>query len=289
MKVSGFTFIRNAIKYDFPVVESIRSILPICDDFYVAVGDSEDDTLELIQSIDPKIKIQETYWDDELLEGGRVFAAETRKAFEMIPDDSDWCFCIQADEALHEQYYNTVLEAMDKWKDSPEVDGLLFNYLHFYGSYDYLNPSPNWYRREIRIIKNDPSIYPYRDSQGFRKGNNQKLNVKLLDAWMYHYSMVKDPRFQQKKRNYALKSFYKEIPEDQYQTQEDVFDYHLVDILKRFEGTHPQVLQERIEKVDWHFNPDISINRLSLKNRFRLWMLRHFNYMPWEYRNYKII
>ena len=289
MKVSGFAFIRNAIKYDYPVAEAIKSILPLCDDFYIAVGNSEDNTLGLIRSLDPKIKVMETIWDENIREGGKVFAAETSKAFKMIPDDSDWCFCIQADEALHEKYYQSVREAMEKWKDDPEVDGLLFNYLHFHGSYDYINPSPYWYRREIRIIKNNTSIYPYRDSQGFRKGNNEKLKVKLLNAWMYHYSMVKHPKFQNEKRNYMLKTYYEDLHPDDGQPQEENFDYHTIDILEKFKGTHPQVLKERMESVDWQFNPDLSINRLSLKNKFRLWMLKHFNYIPWEYRNYKII
>lgn len=289
MKVSGFAFIRNAIKYDFPIVEAIKSILPLCDDFYIAVGDSEDNTLELIRSIDPKIKIRETRWDEDLLEGGRVFAIETTKAFEMIPEDTDWCFCIQADEALHEKYHNTVLEAMHTWKDDPEVDGLLLNYLHFYGSYEYTTPAPRWYRREIRIIKNNPSIHPYRDSQGFRKDKNKKLNVKHIEAWMYHYSMVKHPKLQYKKLKFTLKSIYNDNSLEQNKKQEEFYDYESAEILEKFVGTHPAVLKERMENVDWEFNPDISINRLSLKNKFRLWSLKHFNYIPWEYRNYKII
>jgi len=297
MKVSGFTFIRNAIKYDFPIVEAIKSIISLCDDFYVTVGNSEDDTLALIQSIDPKIKIQETIWDDNLREGGRVYAIETDKALKMIPEDTDWCFYIQADEVVHEKYHNTILEAMQQWKDHPEVDGLLFNYLHFFGSYDYITPSPNWYRKEIRIIKNDPSFYSYRDAQGFRKGENKKLRVKPINAWVYHYSLVKHPKIQYQKRNNAFKSFYENIPSDkqQYKTPDhnqhytDEFDYDSIDILERFEGTHPEVIRERIANVNWHFEPDLSINRMSLKNRFRKWMEKHFGYIPWEYRNYKII
>ena len=49
MKVSGFTFVRNAVKYDYPVVESIASILPLCDEVVVAVGQSEDGTRALIR------------------------------------------------------------------------------------------------------------------------------------------------------------------------------------------------------------------------------------------------
>jgi hypothetical protein len=58
MKVSGFTFVKNAVKYGYPVVESIKSILPIVDEFIVCLGDSEDNTTELIKGINsPKIKI----------------------------------------------------------------------------------------------------------------------------------------------------------------------------------------------------------------------------------------
>ena len=61
MKVTGFSFIRNAVQFDYPIVEAIRSVLPLCDDFVIAVGKSDDTTLELVKSIDPdKIKIIET-------------------------------------------------------------------------------------------------------------------------------------------------------------------------------------------------------------------------------------
>ena len=82
MKVAGFTFIRNAVKNDYPIVEAITSILPICDEFVVALGNSEDETAQLIQAINsPKIKLINTVWDDTLRDGGAVFAVETDKAF----------------------------------------------------------------------------------------------------------------------------------------------------------------------------------------------------------------
>ena len=138
MKVTGFTFIRNAIKLDYPIVEAINSILPICDNFVVAVGNSEDDTLKLIQSIDPsKISIIQTIWDDTLRENGAVLAIETNKAFQAIGIESDWAFYIQGDEVIHEQYLEIIHKAMVYYKNRNDIDGLLFNYLHFYGSYDY--------------------------------------------------------------------------------------------------------------------------------------------------------
>ena len=93
MKIAGFTIIRNAIKYDYPVVEAITSILILCDEFYVGVGKSDDDTRNLISSINSeKIKIIDTVWDDNLRQGGAVLAIETNKVFDAIPNDFDWCF-----------------------------------------------------------------------------------------------------------------------------------------------------------------------------------------------------
>lgn len=194
MKVSGFTFVRNAVQYDYPVVEAITSILPLCDEFVVAVGNSGDSTRELIQSIhSPKVKIIDTVWDDSLRQGGQTFALETNKAFQGISPEADWAFYIQADEVVHEKYHGAIREAMAKHKDDKRVEGLLFDYIHFYGSYDYVGDAYRWYRREVRIIRNDKSIVSYKDAQGFRRKPNIKINAKLINACVYHYGWVRDP------------------------------------------------------------------------------------------------
>ena len=129
MKISGFTFIKNALIYDYPVVEAIQSILPICDEVVVAVGKSDDNTLQLIDSIDKsKVRIIETVWDESQRKGGRVLALETDKAYAAISPDSDWAFYIQGDEAVHEKYLDPVYEGMKKYKEDKRVDGLLFKY-----------------------------------------------------------------------------------------------------------------------------------------------------------------
>jgi len=290
MKVSGFTFVRNAIKYDYPVVEAIKSILPVCDEVVVAVGKSEDGTLGLIQSIDsPKIRIIETVWDDTLRQGGRVLAEETNKAFAAISPDSDWAFYIQGDEVVHEQFLPTIKAAMEKYKDSPEVEGLLFNYKHFYGSYDYVGDSTRWYRREVRIVRNRKDIFSYHDAQGFRKGEGIKLNVKLIDAFVYHYGWVKDPRAMQNKQKDFNKLYHSdEWVEKNIATAEE-FDYSGVDALALFEGTHPAVMQDRINRINWKFDYDLSFRKYSLKDRIRFFVESITGYRLWEYKNYKII
>ena len=295
MKVSGFTFIRNAIKFDYPVVEAIKSILPVCDNFIVAVGNSDDKTLSLIQDIDKqKIKIIETVWDDspEMKKGGQIFAAETDKAFKAIPMASDWAFYIQGDEVIHERYLDTIYSAMVKWKDDKSVDGLLFNYMHFYGSYDYIGISPKWYGHEIRIIRNDKSIYSFRDAQGFRKKVNEKLNVKPVEAYVYHYGWVKEPKTMMEKALNA-NSFYQEknfIKQVKIKESSDFreFDYSSIDSLSLFTGTHPKVMQERIHRKNWVFEHDISFNRLSFRYKGKIFIKKYFGINTY-YENYQII
>lgn len=290
MHVTGFTFIRNAVKFDYPIVEAITSILPICNEFVVAVGKGEDETLRLIQEIDPqKIRIIETIWDESLRKGGVVYAKETDKAFQAIAAYSDWAFYIQGDEVVHEKDLPIIKEAMQKWKDDASVDGLLFNYIHFYGSYDYIGDSPKWYRKEIRVIKNNKNIYSYRDAQGFRKDANQKLRVKPIDASIYHYGWVKDPRVMQQKHLHVHQFWHEDEAEKHIKVSVQGFDYSQIDSLDKFTGTHPRVMQARIRRQNWAFTHDISHKNLSLKYRFKLWMEKYTGWYVGEYRNYKIV
>ena len=291
MKVSGISFGKNVLKYDYPIREAISSILPICDEVIVAVGRSEDDSENYIRSIgDEKIKIIQTEWDESLREGGKVLADETNKAIAAVSKDSDWIFYIQGDEVIHEDYLTAVYEAMQRFKDDDRVDGLLFNYRHFYGSYDYVADSYDWYRREIRVIKNDPSIYSYGDAQGFRKGNDEKLRVKHIDAYINHYGWVKNPITQKEK----IASFQKlwhsgEALEKRIEEHANSFDYSEIDSLKDFEGSHPQVMQERVAAKDWEFFYDPRGVKLSLKSRFKKVVEKITGIQIGEYKNYKII
>jgi hypothetical protein len=290
VKVSGFTIIRNAIKYDYPVVESITSVLPMCDEFIVAVGNSEDDTRKLIESIpSSKIKIIDTVWNDELRVGGKVLADETNKAKQAIAPDSDWAFYIQSDEVIHEKYHTDILFAMKKWKDNKEVEGLLFKYLHFYGNYEFIGNSRKWYRNEIRIIRNDNNIVSYKDAQGFRTRENVKLNVKEIDACVYHYGWVKPPKAQQEKQKNFNKLWHSDEWMDKNISKEDEFDYSKIDSLKKFEGSHPAVLAERLQRYNWKFDFDPNNIKLSMKDRFLLFIEEQIGYRVGEYKNYKLI
>ena len=289
MKVSGFTFVKNAVQFSYPVVEAITSILPLCDEFIVSIGDCEDGTLELIQSINSdKIKIIRSVWDNSLREGGKVLAVETNKAFDAVSPDSDWAFYIQADEVVHEKYHAEIKAQMQRWKDTPEVEGLLFKYLHFYGTYNYLGDSRKWYRNEIRIIRNDKQIRSYKDAQGFRK-NDQKFKVKPSDAYVSHSGYVKHPA-DMKKKEWDMNRHWHDDSWIKENVQETAhFDYSKIDSLAKFTGTHPAVMQKRVQEINWHLDIDPTRKNFKLKKKLLHWFEKKTGIRLFEYKNYTVI
>lgn len=290
MKITGVTIIRNALKNDYPIVEAINSILPIVDEMIVTVDRGEDNTEELIKSIpSPKIKIVFSDWDMNLRQGGKVLAVETDKVLRLVSADTDWIFYIQADEAVHEKYHRPILDAAKKYKDDIAVEGLLFKYLHFFGTYDYIGDSRKWYRHETRIIRNNKNITAYRDAQGFRKGK-VKLDVALIDAYIYHYGWVKSPE-QMKAKQKNVSRFWIEDNEalTGYLASEDFFDFNEFDSLEKFTGTHPAVMQQRINKQNWKLNLDISKKKFVLKDRLLYWFEKRTGKRLFSFTNHRII
>lgn len=288
MKVAGFTIIRNAVKYDYPVVEAIQSILPVCDVFYVGVGNSEDGTRALIEAIpSDKIKIIDTVWDDSLREGGKVLAVETNKVFDAIPAEYDWCFYIQSDECVHEEDLPTIKNAMQQNLTDKSVDGLLFEYKHFYGHYKYIGIGRRWYKNEIRIIRNNKAIRSYKDAQGFRINDVEKLNVKKTGAFIYHYGWVKPPKAQQAKQNDFHKMWHDDAWVKKNIAAVEEFDYSNIDLLELYKGTHPAIFKKRIGAANWEFNYDKKRVKTNLKYRVLFWIEKWTGWRVGENRNYR--
>ena len=291
MKITGVTIIRNAVINDYPIVESIQSVLPMVDEMIVSVGDSEDNTEELILNIkSPKIKIVHSQWDLSLRKGGVILAVETNKALQHVSADTDWIFYIQGDEVIHEKYQNNILSACKQYLQDVKVEGLLFNYLHFYGTYDYVGDSRKWYNCETRIIRNNRNIQSYRDAQGFRKPGNKKINVASIDAYVYHYGWVKNPR-QMKIKQKNVAAFWNDNDESlqRFLAEEDFFDYNEFDSLKRFSSDHPEVMKNRIDRKNWNFELDISRKKMKLKYRILYWIEKLTRKRLFVFSNHKVV
>jgi hypothetical protein len=290
MYVSGFTFIRNAIQFDFPIVEAIKSILPLCDEVVVAVGTSDDATLALIQSIvDPRIRIIQTTWDDSLRDGGRVLAIETNKAFDAVNPNADWCIYIQGDEIVHEQDYIALRSSMQLALSQPEIEGLLFDYTHFYGSYDYIGTSRRWYRKEVRIIRNNKSIRSWQDAQGFRWSDGRKLRVAHSGGRVFHYGWVKHPKQQQAKQLNFNELWHDKVWIAEHVGKKETYAYNDTQPLKRFDGVHPSMMHERIKNVNWSFETDPTRVQISLKERLSQSIEQWTGWRIGEYRNYILL
>lgn len=291
MKISGFTFVRNAVVYGYPLKESLMSLLPLCDEIFVAAGKSDDNTMEVLESInDPKIKIIPTVWDPNLKKGGLIYSQQTNLAMEQC--SGDWCFYLQADEVLSEEDYDLILEELELADKNPNIDALLFKYIHFYGNYDYVGVGRLWYRREIRAFRNMKNIISWGDAQGFRKQNGEqisKLNARQTQARIYHYGWVRHPVAQQKKMLNA-NAYYNATDEiDVNKDDLGVFDYNSAYELELFKGKHPKIMTGKIaEDADWakHFNP---ANKLK-KKPFLVALLdkieKHTNYRIGEFKDF---
>jgi len=290
MKVSGFAIARNVLQADYPIRESLLSIAPLCDEIVVAVGKSDDGTREFIQNLPiDQLKIIDTIWNDDLRNGGLVLSDETNKALNAVSEDSDWCFYIQADECIHENDIPIISDVMKLYCEDPKVQGLLFNYNHFYGSYDYLGDSRKWYRNEIRIVKNTRNIKSWKDAQGFRTLQNKKLQVKKANASIYHYGWVKSPEFQQVKQKQFHRLWHDDEKLKNYVSDGAEFDYSSIDSLRVFTGNHPSLMLNRINSANWKFSHDISKKNFSPKGWFLYYFEKYFGIRLGEYKNYKII
>ena len=289
MKIAGFTIIKNAVTNDFPIMEAIRSLLPVVDEMIVLIGDSSDETTALIEAIgDPKIKIHHSVWNKNLRNGGAVLADETNKAFDLISSAHTWAFYIQGDEVVHEKYYPAIRTACEQYASDTAVQGLLFKYKHFYGTYDYVGDSRKWYAHEIRIIRNNKAISAYRDAQGFRIGK-AKLPVARIDASIYHYGWVKSPVQMRKKIKESSVYWNDDTQMEKIKSSPDDYDFSGFDSLEKFTGTHPGVMLNRIQRQNWIIDLDLSQKKFSFKNKCLYYFEKLTGIRPFDFKNYKII
>ena len=266
MKISGFSFVKNANLFAYPLLESVNSMLPLCDEVIIAVGKSEDDTLETLKSIkNPKLKLIETIWNKSNNLDAKIYSEQTNIAYSHC--NGDWCLYLQADEVLHEKDYAEISKQFIIQNENENVEALLFKYKHYYGSYDFIGQGRQWYKREIRAIRNNKQFTSWGDAQGFRKvdENNKisKLKAKEIDAFIYHYGWVRPPKAQGLKianaqnyyheGNFDLETNIKNIDKN----ENLVFNYTDAYELEKYQGSHPKLMENKITKDKiWTVNFD---------------------------------
>ncbi len=189
MRVVGVSLVANAVRLDFPIVEALRSILPLVDELVVNVGRSGDGTRDLVASLaDPRLRILDRAWDTAA--GSALLAAETNHALEACT--GDWAIYIQADEVLHDAGVAPFRQALRAAHDDASVEGLLVDFVHFYGGPDHVAGNRSWYRREVRALRLGRGLRSHADAQGFRQADGRgKPRVRRSGATYHHYGWAR--------------------------------------------------------------------------------------------------
>lgn len=264
MKVSGFTIARNIAKYNYPAQEAILSILPLCDEFIVNVGDSDDNTLDILKGVkSDKIKFIHNTWD--LSQGKEVLSHQTNLALKECK--GDWAFYLQLDEVVHERDFNKIKTSMQKYLDDPEVDALRFSWFHFYGSYYRYRVDSGWYQKQDRIIRNNGTIESFGDAYAFRRKDGKELRRRNSRGYIYHYGWVQPSEVMAQRRINAERIGFVSLDQKERQNE---YEYGDLARFPAYYASHPKVMQKRIqehsmsqddwrriEAAQWWFPPKI--------------------------------
>lgn len=268
MIVSGFTFIRNGTILGYPFIESINSILPICDEFIIAVGPSEDDTLTLLKKIkSKKIKIIQTQWNENMKDRGFVYAQQ--KMIAQFNCSGDWAFYLEGDEVIHQDDLKTIKKVMKKSLNNSNIESLVFDYYHFFGSKHWIATSPAWYRNEARIIRNNlrawsPDALYFVNMDKNKKGRYP--NAVLVGVPIYHYGHIRSVASMNDKLKRVGKYWKTKIPN---------FISYKIDpqAVKPFLGQHPFIMNKWLkEKAEPFFNPDKN-HLLTKREKKHRWLM----------------
>jgi hypothetical protein len=290
MKVSGFTFLRNGQKLGYPFVASIRSILPIVDEFVIALGPCDDDTERMLRGIsDPKIRIIPTQWNERIQPGYSVngFVYGQQKSIALFNCTGDWAFYLEADEVVHENDLPKIRAAMEKHLDDPRVEALAFDYLHFYGNANTVVWSPGWYRSEVRVIRNTIPAWSsealfFNVVDGHKKSRYPR--AAHAGATIYHYGWVRSEA-QMNLKSAAVHKYWDAQPAAPV-------DYSKIDpaALKLFTGAHPKIVQDWLPKADGLFqaDPNHKLTSRERKHRFMLKLEKTFG-LRFNKKHYRLV
>ncbi len=269
MKLSGFTIARNAVKFNYPILESIRSILSICDEFVVNVGDSQDNTLALIESIrDSKIKIIQNRWD--MSQGKEVLSQQTNLALKAC--QGEWAFYLQSDEVVHEDDLPRIEKALRLAQGDDSLDALRFAWLHFYGSYFRYRIDAGWYQKQDRIIRNNGQVMSVGDAYAFARQDGKPLTRRNTGAYIYHYGWVHSGAVMTQRRVNAETIGFTSLEQAERQQEYSYGDLNRFPI---YFGTHPAVMKERVKQhvlsqVDFN-----NVRRVYWWNPLRVFKVRY--------------
>ena len=247
LHVSGFSIVRAARELDYPVVESLRSLLPLVEEIVVVAHRGDDETRDMLAGLDDaRLVVVETDWDDGPRSGGRTLARQTNVALARCRHP--WALYLQADEVLHEDDYGLIRAALERYDGAPDVDALSFRFLHFEGSCGFVNPLR--YRRQCRLVRNDGRLESVRDAAGFGRTDGRRLRTRRSGARIFHYGWARRPEALKAKTVALARLYHDEAYVASRWGALATKHPGSADLAFRWNGSHPAVMGERIARGD---------------------------------------
>lgn len=281
MRVVGVTIVRDAVRLEYPVVQAIRSVLPLVDEMIVNVGRSDDGTFQKIRQefAGKNVVVLDREWDTSV--GGAVLAGETDLAMRYLP--SDWVVYVQADEVLHEEALPEIRDAMTLYYGEEKIQGLTVEFVHHYGLPDVVASSRAWYRREVRIVKTSSGAKSYHEAQGFRV-RGERIRTAASGGTYHHYGWLRSCAALEQKSIADFRIYGRKSPRS-FATLP--WEYGL----KQFVGSHPQAMEEWLAGMEGRFPGVASCtwNRRQVRMAVSAALERVMGRRIWEYRNYEQI
>lgn len=246
MKLVGFTILKDGVRFDYPFVESLKSLGGICEKVYVALGKNDDGTEAIVRTL-PFVKIIPTVWDDALRKGGQIFSQQTNIALSAARDENPgaWGICLQCDEVVNDRDYSQILADLKKAEDQG-CDAVSFRFLHFWQGFDRIAVGPRWFPHEIRAMKLTPEIKSIGDSQGFG-GSNKTLDS---DVQIFHYSHARKGKVYEEKKRHFHRWWNPDEAIEKKMKEGAKKDPHEKTI--RYLGPHPQAMKDRVGEANIH-------------------------------------
>lgn len=245
--VSGLTIIRNGVRLNYPFMEAIRSALSICDEYIVVAGDSDDETLAHLATLDdPRIRVIHTRWSPDVTPQKCLLAQQTNIGLGFC--SGRWCLYLQANEVLHEGSLPRLRSLMEQHVDNHEVEAMLLERLTLWSDYNHYIPVyPRRFKYTPRIIRPNIGTYSIRDGMSFAIFDGFSTHgryPRAIDTGedIYRYGYVHSVSQQALKfENAVHKVEASERADDDY-----YYRYYPRQFIAEYKGTHPAVMARRI-------------------------------------------
>ena len=289
MKISGFTFVRNGSILGYPYIESIKSLINLCDEVIVAVGNSDDDTLIQIQQLNTtKLKVIETQWNEVMTDRGYTYAQQ--KLIAQFNCTGDWSFYLECDEIIHEKDIPLIRQSLFDNLHNKSVEAFVFNYYHFYGDINTIACSPRWYKKAPRIIRNNIRSWAPDGLFWLVMDKNKKgryPNAKLINCYLYHYGHVRLIQNMNEK-NKRVEKYWGKNP-TKFETYANIDPLTLY----KFQDSHPKIIENWLKNnAEQNFIPNLNYKLSKREKKHRLMMfinkLLKIN-IDWSKKHYKLI